>query len=81
VLSRDAISLEPKVPAVYIGLKVSLLLGLAALLVVGDLDRLGLDHGTLVVFDRRPEAPPLTERITFTTTQTVTGRQVTLLRA
>jgi hypothetical protein len=45
------------------------------------LDRLGLDHGTLVVFDRRPTAPPLAERITFTTAQTPTGRPVTLLRA
>jgi hypothetical protein len=45
------------------------------------LDRLGLDHGTLVVFDRRPTAPPLTGRIAFSTAQTPTGRPVTLLRA
>jgi hypothetical protein len=45
------------------------------------LDRLNLDHGSLVVFDRRPEAPPLAERITFSTGQTPTGRPVALLRA
>jgi hypothetical protein len=43
--------------------------------------RLGLEHGTLVVFDRRPKAPPLPERIRFGTEQTPTGRAVTLLRA
>jgi hypothetical protein len=45
------------------------------------LDRLRLDHGTLVVFDRRPTALPLAERIGFTTAQTPIGRPVTLLRA
>lgn len=43
------------------------------------LDRLGVDHGTLVVFDRRPDAPPLVERTTDTVSPT--GRPVTLLRA
>jgi DNA polymerase III delta prime subunit len=45
------------------------------------LDRLGLNHGTLVVFDRRPDAPPLSDRISFATDRTPTGRAVILLRA
>jgi hypothetical protein len=45
------------------------------------LDRLGLDSGTLVVFDRRPSAPPLPERTALTTACTPAGRQVNLLRA
>jgi hypothetical protein len=45
------------------------------------LDRLDLDTGTLVIFDRRPEAPPWSERTTLSTTLTPTGRKVTLLRA
>lgn len=47
----------------------------------GYLSPLGLDRGTLVIFDRRREAPPIDERISFETTQTPSGRQVTLLRA
>jgi hypothetical protein len=47
----------------------------------GYLSQVGLDRGTLVIFDRRPEAPPIDERIRFATTQTPTGRPVTLLRA
>jgi hypothetical protein len=47
----------------------------------GYLDRLGLDHGTLVIFDRTPTAPPIHERTTITTTRTPTGRDVTLVRA
>ena len=47
----------------------------------GYLDRLGLDHGTLVIFDRRPEAAPITERTTITETTSPTGRTITLLRA
>lgn len=47
----------------------------------GYLSRLGLDRGTLVIFDRRPDAPPIDERIGFETTQTPTGRSVTVLRA
>lgn len=31
----------------------------------GYLERLGLDRGVLVLFDRRPEAPALTERVQF----------------
>jgi hypothetical protein len=45
------------------------------------LSRLSLDRGTLVIFDRRPDAPPIDERISFETTQTPSGRRVTLLRA
>jgi hypothetical protein len=45
------------------------------------LDRIRAHHGTLVVFDRRPEAPPPHERTTFATTQTPSGHPITLLRA
>jgi hypothetical protein len=45
------------------------------------LDRLDLDHGTLVVFDRRPAAPRLSRRIRFSAGHTPSGRPVTLLRA
>jgi hypothetical protein len=45
------------------------------------LRRLDLDQGTLVVFDRRPDALPIDERTRFETTQTPSGRKVTLLRA
>jgi hypothetical protein len=45
------------------------------------LDRLSLGTGTLVVFDRRPSAPPLPERTTLTTACTPAGRHVALLRA
>lgn len=44
------------------------------------LERLGLDHGILAIFDRRPDAPPVTERTGLSTTTTPSGRQVTLLR-
>lgn len=45
------------------------------------LDRLDLDHGTLVVFDRRdPQAPPA-DRTRFAEDRTPSGRPVTLLRA
>lgn len=47
----------------------------------GYLDRLRLGTGTLIVFDRRPTAPPLPGRIAFRTEQTPSGRPVTLLRA
>jgi hypothetical protein len=45
------------------------------------LDGLGLDHGTLVIFDRRPEAKPSTERTSLGQTQTAKGYKVNLLRA
>ncbi|MEV0617235.1 AAA family ATPase [Nonomuraea sp. NPDC050404] len=44
------------------------------------LDRLTLSTGALVVFDRRPEAPPWGERGAFEQTTTPSGRQVTVLR-
>ena len=47
----------------------------------GYLDRLGLDTGTLVVFDRRPIAKPIAERTEFDSARTPSGRAVTLLRA
>jgi hypothetical protein len=47
----------------------------------GYLERLGLDHGALVVFDRRREAPPPHERTAFAEEVTPSGRAVTLLRA
>ncbi|WP_431932662.1 hypothetical protein [Nonomuraea jabiensis] len=45
------------------------------------LDRLDLDTGYLVVFDRRPEALPMEERVRFDQNRTPAGRQVTVLRA
>jgi hypothetical protein len=45
------------------------------------LGRLGLDHGTLVIFDRRPGAPPIDERIAFEDARTPEGHAVTILRA
>ena len=45
------------------------------------LDRLGLDTGVLVLFDRRPEAADIPERTRFEQAATPSGRQVTLLRA
>jgi len=45
------------------------------------LDRLGLDTGTLVVFDRRKEAASITERTIFGTERSPAGRRVTVLRA
>lgn len=47
----------------------------------GYLDRLGLDHGTLVVFDRRPDAPPITDRTRFEDTTSPAGHTITILRA
>lgn len=47
----------------------------------GYLTRLGLDHGTLAIFDRRPsdgDGPPT---VTFDKAVTPTGRPVTVLRA
>ncbi|MFI7224971.1 hypothetical protein ACIBO5_17245 [Nonomuraea angiospora] len=44
------------------------------------LDRLSLDTGVLVVFDRRPEAPPWKERGGFEQATTPSGREVTVLR-
>ncbi|MEU7738912.1 AAA family ATPase [Nonomuraea sp. NPDC049158] len=44
------------------------------------LDRLTLNTGVLVIFDRRPEAPPWKERGAFEEATAPSGRQVTLLR-
>jgi AAA domain-containing protein len=45
------------------------------------LDRLGLEHGTLVIFDRRRTNQPLPDRIAFGAAVTPSRRSVTLLRA
>jgi hypothetical protein len=45
------------------------------------LDRLSLDTGVLVVFDRRPNAAPVAERTTFDQATSPSGRAVTVLRA
>jgi hypothetical protein len=47
----------------------------------GYLDRLGLDTGTLIIFDRRPDAAPIHERTAFGEEHGPSGRAITLLRA
>jgi hypothetical protein len=47
----------------------------------GYLAPLGLDEGVLVLFDRRPEAPPAEDRTRFEAAVTPAGRRVTVLRA
>src|SRR5262249_17443212 len=47
----------------------------------GYLDRLSLDTGILVIFDRRPETAPIAERTTFEQETSPSGRPVTVLRA
>lgn len=44
------------------------------------LDRLGLDTGTIMIFDRRATAAPLTERGVFSNEVTAEGRSIRLLR-
>jgi hypothetical protein len=44
------------------------------------LTRLGLETGTLVIFDRRPAAPHVTERGVFSDETTHNGRKIRLLR-
>ena len=46
----------------------------------GYLERLGLDRGVLVVFDRRADAAPIAERTRFEAAETTGQRQVTVLR-
>lgn len=46
-----------------------------------DLSRLGLDEGTLVIFDRRDDALPIDERVRFDSDQPPSGRRIALLRA
>lgn len=45
------------------------------------LDRMHVDYGTLVIFDRRRGVPPPHERTAFGEARTRSGRPVTLLRA
>jgi hypothetical protein len=45
------------------------------------LDRFDLRTGVLVIFDRRPKAAPITERITFDEATSPAGRPITILRA
>jgi hypothetical protein len=45
------------------------------------LARLGLETGTLIIFDRRPEAAPIYERTGISQEQTPAGRAITLVRA
>ncbi|MGI5167828.1 hypothetical protein ACQEU3_26105 [Spirillospora sp. CA-253888] len=47
----------------------------------GHLDRLGLDTGTLVVFDRRSDAPPVSDRTRLEEVGTSEGRKVAVLHA
>ncbi|WP_218006002.1 ATP-binding protein [Actinomadura hibisca] len=47
----------------------------------GYLNRLALDTGTLIVFDRRRDAAPTSERTRLTEAETPKGRMVTLLLA
>jgi hypothetical protein len=47
----------------------------------GYLARLGLDAGWLVIFDRRPQAPPLAERLGVTEATSPGGRRVSVIRA
>lgn len=45
------------------------------------LSGLGLEQGWLVIFDRRREAVPISERTTVEQTKTDRGRQVIVIRA
>jgi hypothetical protein len=45
----------------------------------GYLERLGLDEGTLLIFDRRPDAPPLAQRCSMSRMQH-DARQIRLVR-
>lgn len=47
----------------------------------GYLAGLGLDSGWLVIFDRRPDLPPVEERVAAIQATTPAGRQVTVIRA
>jgi hypothetical protein len=47
----------------------------------GYLAGLGLDSGWLVIFDRRPDLPPVEERVAAVVATTPAGRQVTVVRA
>ncbi|MBO0803126.1 MAG: ATP-binding protein [Nocardiopsaceae bacterium] len=45
------------------------------------LDQLRLDTGTLIIFDRREDAPDIAERTAFSKETSPAGREITLLRA
>jgi hypothetical protein len=47
----------------------------------GYIDRLGLDHGFLVLFDRRPDIPSIEDRTAFENARTPKGYPVRVLRA
>jgi hypothetical protein len=47
----------------------------------GYLAGLGLSSGWLVIFDRRPDAPPFAERIATSEASTDAGRRITVIRA
>jgi hypothetical protein len=47
----------------------------------GYLDRLSLDTGVLVIFDRRPQAAPIVQRTTFEKATSPSNRAITVLRA
>ncbi len=47
----------------------------------GYLGRMGLERGTLVVFDARAAAPPIEDRTVLDVVTTASGREVLLLRA
>jgi hypothetical protein len=44
------------------------------------LDGLGLDTGWLVIFDRRPNLPPISERTTTEMALSPAGREITVIR-
>jgi hypothetical protein len=45
------------------------------------LDRLNLAAGTLIIFDRRPDAASITERTAFAQATSPSGCPITVLRA
>jgi hypothetical protein len=74
-MQREAIELKAWAPGKADPLKT----GLKQL--DGYLDRFRLDTGTLIIFDRRPTAPAITERTAFSKETTPSGRTITVLRA
>ncbi|MEM9458049.1 MAG: ATP-binding protein [Myxococcota bacterium] len=47
----------------------------------GYLEGLGLDAGWLVIFDRRPDAPPVAQRVGSAEARSASGRRVVVVRA
>lgn len=74
-MQREAIELKARAPGKADPLKA----GLKQL--DGYLDRLRLDTGALIIFDRRPTAPSITDRTRLGKETTPSGRVITLLRA